>query len=259
MRPPAAVAAEFRDIAERGLANHVFVVDSVFNLPHAHAAAVCRALIETGNALPWTCYVNPIGFDLDLAQLMRAAGCVGIEVGSDSGCDDVLAMLNKGFDTRRIAETHAIAAEAGIKDCHTLILGTPGETREHVLRTLAFFEELQPFAAIFMVWTDDEALLSPTDSAERRALREATVALLRERREDHPRWIIPPLGTNFGPGLFAFLRQRGCEGPLWQHIDNAAPFARLASASEQAGTYRRPRSPRREAVAQAQREGGGPR
>jgi len=209
---------EFDVIRRHGCANHVFVVDAVFNLPHDHAVGVCRELIARDNRLPWTCYVNPLGFTLELAQLMCAAGCTGIEVGSDSGCDDVLRMLNKGFDTHRIRETHRIAQQAGLKDCHTVVLGTPGETPAHIHRTLDFLDDLQPYGAIIMVWTDDSALLDAALANERRILHDSTITLLRERSADFPRWIIPALGTNFGPKLFAFLRRRGCRGPLWQHL-----------------------------------------
>lgn len=64
---------------------HVFIVDSVFNLPPRHAKAVCRKLVARGNRTPWTSYVNPIAFDDELAGLMLQAGAAGMEVGSDTG------------------------------------------------------------------------------------------------------------------------------------------------------------------------------
>ena len=56
------------------------------------------------------------------------AGCVGMEVGADSGCDDVLLSLKKGFTTRDVAALREKAERHGIADCHTFILGTEGET-----------------------------------------------------------------------------------------------------------------------------------
>ncbi len=223
LRDPDVVADEVLSIRDAGRANHVFFVDSVFNLPTAHASAVCQALVARGNDLPWTCYTNPLGFTPELAREMRAAGCVGMEIGSDSGSDEVLRRLDKGFDTGRIRAAHEAARAAGIKDCHTWVLGTPGETLDDVHRTLDFLAELDPFAAILMVWTDDFELLEPAAAEGRRALRAEILALLDARQGDFPRWVIPPLRTNFGPGLFRFLRQQGWEGPLWQNLDRAIP------------------------------------
>jgi len=124
---PKRVGDEFEQSAALG-AQHVFIVDSVFNMPAVHAKSICRELITRDNPMPWTCYVNPLSFDDELAELMVQAGCVGMEVGSDSGCDDVLRSLRKGFTTAHIRQLHARAQDVGIADCHTFILGTEGET-----------------------------------------------------------------------------------------------------------------------------------
>ncbi len=172
-RDPARVADEF--VAAKALhpeLNHVFVVDSSFNIPPRHAKAVCRALIDRGWSVPWTCYANPLGFDRELASLMARTGCAGMEIGSDSGCDEVLDRLKKGFRTDQIRRIHALSAEAGLRDCHTFILGTEGETLDDVRRTLDFLHDVDPFAAILMVWTDDYEALDPALAARRRAFRD---------------------------------------------------------------------------------------
>ena len=111
-------------------------------------------MIDRGNRVPWTCYANPLGFDAELAELMAAAGCAGMEVGADSGSDKLLDTLGKGFTTKQIRALSSMAKDAGIPDCHTFLLGTPGETYDDVLRTLDFIVDLDPFGAILMAWVD---------------------------------------------------------------------------------------------------------
>ena len=94
---------------------HVFVVDAVFNLPPEHGRQVCRALVERGVRSAWTCYINPIRFEQDLAELMAAAGCVGVEIGSDSGTDAGLQRLNKGFTTEHIRRTSELCRSVGAR------------------------------------------------------------------------------------------------------------------------------------------------
>jgi len=223
-RDPAAVADELMAIAARDPAvNHVFMVDSVFNLPRAHAKSVCREIAARGNTTPWTCYANPLGFDAELAGLMAEAGCAGMEVGADSGTDEVLERLRKGFTTEQIRALHALANDAGIPDCHTFLLGTPGETFDDVLRTLDFIVDLDPYSAILMAWVDDYEALDPALGKERLALRERILELLDEHKSEFTWWSIPSIGVNYDAGLFELLRKRGFHGPLWQHLRGFGP------------------------------------
>jgi radical SAM superfamily enzyme YgiQ (UPF0313 family) len=218
-RDPVRVVDElFAALAAQPGIRHFFIVDSVFNLPPRHAKAVCREMIARGFRTPWTCYANPLGFDRELAELMAAAGCAGVEIGSDSGSDEILDRLKKGFHVDRIRAIHELCTEAGIPDCHTFILGTMGESLADVRATLDFCRDLDPYAAILMIWTDDYEALEPPLAAERRGFRDEIVELLQAKEREFPRWIIPALGTNFDARLFAFLRRRGCHGPLWRYI-----------------------------------------
>lgn len=218
-RTPANVVDDlFRSLEANPEINHFFIVDSVFNLPRQHAKDVCKEMIARGFDTPWTCYVNPLGFDPELADLMARARCQGMEIGSDSGCDEVLKGLRKGFTTKDIRNINRLSKAAGLKDCHTFILGTPGESMEQVKRSMDFIIDLDPYAAIVMAWTDDEDVLDSPNAFERRRLREQILDSLRAIRSDFPRWVIPPLGENFDHRMFRFLRLQGCQGPLWQNL-----------------------------------------
>ena len=224
LRDPGRAADEFMTLCARDGVEHLFIVDSVFNLPLRHAKAVCRELAARGNRTPWTSYVNPVAFDDDLAGLMALSGAAGMEIGSDSGCDEVLDGLRKGFHTDAIRRTSSIAKAHGLKDCHSFILGTNGETLQHVERTLDFVEELDPFAAIFLVWVDDREVLYPQEAVQRRQFRDEIYGPIERRAIRHPRWSVPTLGIRFDPRAFAVLRRYGLRGPLWQHLDRASPI-----------------------------------
>ena len=144
-----------------------------------------------------------------------------MEIGSDSGRDDALARLKKGFTTADIQRIHTLARDAGIPDCHTFILGTPGETIDDVKRTLDFVAELDPFSAILMIWIDDAEALDPALRLERDKLRAQIEVSLRERCRENPHWTSPPLGENFDARLFRKIRRAGLHGPLWQHVRGA--------------------------------------
>lgn len=219
LRSPASVVKELHAIVNaHPTTKHVFVVDSVFNLPRKHAKEICHEMIARGPRIPWTCYANPLGFDAELAGLMADAGCAGMEVGSDSGSDRILERLRKGFTTDQIRSLNSLARDSGIPDCHTFLVGTPGETMDDVLRTLDFIIDLDPFGAILMAWVDDYEALDPELASERQKLRDGVLRLLEDHKADFPWWSIPSLGVNYNPALFELLRSRGLTGPLWQHL-----------------------------------------
>jgi radical SAM superfamily enzyme YgiQ (UPF0313 family) len=156
---------------------------------------------------------------------MAEAGCAGMEVGADSGSDEILTRLRKGFSTEQIRNLHRLAAQVGIPDCHAFILGTPGETFDDVMRTLDFIIDLDPFSAILMAWVDDAEALDSEAAREREKLRESILKCLEEHKSEFPWWSIPALGVNYDAKLFDLLRANGYDGPLWRHIRGLVPAA----------------------------------
>lgn len=197
--------------------SHVFIVDSVFNLPPHHAQAVCDALIERGASTPWTCYLNPARFEPELADAMARSGCAGVEIGSDSGTDMGLLRLRKGFTTEKILKTSRLCSQAGIKDCHTFILGTRGDSLDDVERSLDFIEALNPYSAIIMAFKDDREAIDPALAMELGDFRQEVLSRIGKRAAAKPRWVVPSLGLRFNNRLFQALRRAGMRGPLWQH------------------------------------------
>ena len=71
-----------------------------------------------------------------LIDLMRDAGCTGVEFGSDAAQPGMLAGLGKNFTVEDLRRASTICREASIPFCHSLLLGGPGETLETVRETL---------------------------------------------------------------------------------------------------------------------------
>jgi MoaA/NifB/PqqE/SkfB family radical SAM enzyme len=222
LRDPERVADELCELrALHQKIHHLFVVDSVFTIPKSHAMAVCGALGRRGWPVPWTCYANPIGFDDELATAMARAGCRGLEIGVDSGSDEILAALRKGFDTKAVVAMHEACRQAGLRACPSFLVGIPSEGADDVRRTLDFIDRLAPFAAVIMLYTDPREAVEPALRARGAARRASILELLEPYLASHPRWIVPATSLNFDARLFALLRRMGLHGPLWQHIDEA--------------------------------------
>lgn len=235
LRPPARVADEAQDLAQRGIAN-LFIVDNVFNLPENHALEVCRSFRERGLALEWSCYAHPACFTPRLAEEMRGAGCTGVEFGTDSGSPSVLARLGKHFTPAEVRRATGTALAAGLEVCHSLSLGAPGETMETLRETYDLMEELSPTAVIAMVGlrvfpgtglarlAREEGLVPPDHDLLEPAfyiapgMQERILESAREMAQIHAHWIFPGLGINVSPRVQSKLRRIGVKGPLWEHM-----------------------------------------
>jgi hypothetical protein len=75
---------------------------------------------------------------------MRRAGCVGINFGADSGDADMLRRLKRGYGPEHITSAVRACKDSGIAVMLDLLLGSPGETRESLVRTIEVMMEIDP-------------------------------------------------------------------------------------------------------------------
>ncbi len=67
---------------------------------------------------------------------------VYLELGLQSAHDDTLALINRGHGVACFASAVAEAHRRGLKVCAHVILGLPGETRQHTIETARFLRDL---------------------------------------------------------------------------------------------------------------------
>lgn len=152
-REVVAVVDEIESLTDQGI-DDVHTTDSEFNLAIAHTKAVLTEIVRRKVADPATSlhrlrlwiYVQPMPFDDELADLLAAAGCGGINVAPDHVRDDILdgwKVTGRGRRYYTFEDTHrvcSLARDHGIPTMVEVLLGMPGETedtlRECVMRTL---------------------------------------------------------------------------------------------------------------------------
>jgi radical SAM superfamily enzyme YgiQ (UPF0313 family) len=145
VRPPGAVADELARLVSLGV-DHIHTCDSEFNIPADHAAEVCREIVRRGlgERLRWYAYCAPVPFTAELADLMRHAGCAGINFGTDSGDDRMLKLLGRDFRAEDILRTARLCRDAGIAVMFDLLIAPPGETCESIVRTVSLMKQAEP-------------------------------------------------------------------------------------------------------------------
>lgn len=236
MRDPGHVAGELETLVEKTGVRHFFIVDSIFNHPAEHAEKVCDAIIERHLDIRWTCYGNPAYMNRRLAMKMRKAGCTSIEFGTDSLMDETLNVLTKGFTSRHVREASAICRDAGIKFCHFLFVGAPGDTMDRVKENLTRLDGLGAEVSVIMTGIrifpgtplairaeeelgirEQDLTLKPVYYISPGVIREID-GIVDHITTNHPKWILPGFEINISEKLQALLRKTGIKGSLWEEL-----------------------------------------
>ncbi len=112
-------------------------------LDNAISPSTLRALSVNPPAAPWYGFarIDSLLADRDFCRRLRAAGCVMLKLGLESGDQQVLNSMNKGIDLEQAASVLTNLHEAGIATYVYLLFGTPAETRREAERTRSFVEE----------------------------------------------------------------------------------------------------------------------
>lgn len=124
--------------------------DDIFTLNKKWVYEFCERLSKERINIVWTCLGRINTMTKNLLIKMANAGCWSIFYGIETGNQDLLDTVNKGFtldECRRVVKwTH----EAGIETRGSFMLALPGETPEMALKTIDFAIELDLTYAQFL-------------------------------------------------------------------------------------------------------------
>ncbi|MGQ9665773.1 MAG: B12-binding domain-containing radical SAM protein, partial [Anaerolineae bacterium] len=153
-RQPAEVVREWAYLVRELGATEIGVTDDVWNLDVERAKEICRLLIrEKLNHVPWITIhgMRAPQTDLELFQLMKAAGCKRVGFGVESGSQRVLDFIKKKQTIEEVRQAFANARAAGLETMGFFIFGLPTETEETMDETIKLALELDPDLGNFMI------------------------------------------------------------------------------------------------------------
>ena len=149
------VLKEWRMLVHDFHATEIGLTDDIWNLNLTRAKDLCRALIaEKLNTVPWvTIHGMKVNHtDLELFQLMKAAGCKRVGFGVENGDEEILKrVIRKAQTLDMVRNAFKNAKKAGLQTMGFFIFGMPHETEETMEKTIRFALELDPDLAHFMI------------------------------------------------------------------------------------------------------------
>jgi len=137
------VAAELASLQRHyGCANAVFA-DSLFSYPADYTLDLCREIAARQLSIKWHGNLNPLYCQPELLEALRNSGCVSLSIGNESGSDNILASLKKGFSKQDVIRSITEAKRLGFYLNCFLLLGGPGENDDTVTESVELLDRLE--------------------------------------------------------------------------------------------------------------------
>ena len=143
---PERIVAELKDVVERQGITKIYFRDATFTLNQGRIVRLCDLIIASGWRLEWVCETRVDCLGDALLEKMRAAGCVGLLVGVETGDEQVMHLREgkKGLTVPMLAHLREHTFRLGIRLHFLLIVGLPQETRESLVATYDLIQRYKP-------------------------------------------------------------------------------------------------------------------
>jgi anaerobic magnesium-protoporphyrin IX monomethyl ester cyclase len=129
------VFEEIEQIRHLGYDN-LWIADDNFTLNIELLRQFCQHML--GQAMTWSCLSRSKGITLEIAGLMKSAGCQKVYLGLEAGTDETLHLMNKRASVDDGIQAVHHFRQVGIRVAAFYIVGYPGETVASIEETFRF-------------------------------------------------------------------------------------------------------------------------
>ena len=130
----------------------VFLEDDTFTVDKRRVLEFCQGYKESRLKIPWGAQARA-DLSYETMKAMREANCLMIDVGYESGSDEILKNVKKGITVKQIRQFTQDAKRAGLPIHGNWIIGLPGETKETIEMTKKLIKETNADAITVAVTT----------------------------------------------------------------------------------------------------------
>ena len=138
------VADEFEFVAnELPEVKEIFIEDDTFTINKKRVKQFCEEIKKRSIDISWGCQ-SRADLDYETMKAMKEVSCRLLDVGYESGSDEILKNIKKGITVNQLREFTRNAKKAGLKILADFVIGFPGETKETAEMTIRFIKEIKP-------------------------------------------------------------------------------------------------------------------
>ncbi len=151
-RSPENVIREMRLLQESG-GQAIHFDDDTFGVNPGYLRALVTEIKERGPGLPWSCEIHVNLVTAANIKLMREAGCSRIQLGIESGNNEILRQIRKGFTIEEAKAACQLVSQQGISLETFFMAGFPQENERTLKDTLEVIRSLDCDKVIYSIFT----------------------------------------------------------------------------------------------------------
>lgn len=145
-KSPARVLAELQHNISAYNTDSFWFHVGCFPLKRNHCVEICEGILREKMDIRWSSFTRVDLVDRELLTLMKRAGCESLNIGIESGSEEILKECSKGITPDRAVQSVKLCKEAGIRPTLNFIIGFPQETPETIKATKRLAHRLIPYA-----------------------------------------------------------------------------------------------------------------
>jgi len=143
-RPVGSVIEEIKFLRDTYHIDAFYIMDDTFCIDRRYAEEFCGQLKNAGINLAWAIETRSNLVDEPLLKTMKDAGLVQIDVGVESGSDEMLGQIKKGITVADTLNIFSLAHKHKIRTFASFIINLPNETCQQLQETLGLLKKIRP-------------------------------------------------------------------------------------------------------------------
>jgi radical SAM superfamily enzyme YgiQ (UPF0313 family) len=136
--------AELKMLKNKYNINSFGIIDECFLAKKSRVVEFCEKYISSGIDMPFSMQTRANLLKEDIIQKLKAAGCVQIAFGVESGSDRLLEKINKGMLIEEDVRAFELCNKYKIKTFANILFNLPGETENDIALTQKFLRHVKP-------------------------------------------------------------------------------------------------------------------
>lgn len=141
------VVSEMEFVHREYRTKYFYICDDLFLYDKERVIEFCSLLKERGLNIYYTLQTRGEMLDESLLPQLKETGCQHIAVGVEVGNEEIRKKIKKGNKNEEIRNANRLIKKYRLRMSGFFMFGFPWETREQMLETVEFMEELNPCVA----------------------------------------------------------------------------------------------------------------
>jgi radical SAM superfamily enzyme YgiQ (UPF0313 family) len=135
---PEYIYAHIEYLNSRFGVRHLNIYDDLFTMNRKRIARLCQLLTSKPLGVHFNCAVRVGHADDELLAMLKAAGCLMVSLGIESGDPGLLEVHKPGVYLDQVRDTVKRIQSAGLRAKGLFMMGLPGETEASIKKTSDF-------------------------------------------------------------------------------------------------------------------------